>query len=46
MAMADTMTPKSIELTLEELARYACNDCGVNVVTVGEFYMPFAFPLR
>jgi hypothetical protein len=27
------------ELPPEELARYACNDCAVNVVTAGEFYM-------
>jgi hypothetical protein len=26
-------------LSEEELARYACNDCGVNVVTIGEFYV-------
>ena len=26
-------------LSEEELARYTCNDCGVNVVTIGEFYM-------
>jgi len=30
---------KTRELSPEELARYACNDCGVNVVTIGEFYM-------
>jgi hypothetical protein len=29
----------AVELTPEELARYACNDCGANVVTAGEFYM-------
>jgi hypothetical protein len=29
----------AVELTPEELARYACNDCSVNVVTIGEFYM-------
>jgi len=27
------------DLPLDELARYACNDCDVNVVTAGEFYM-------
>jgi hypothetical protein len=26
-------------LTPEQLARYACNDCGSNVVEIGEFYM-------
>jgi hypothetical protein len=26
-------------LTRKQLARYACNDCGVNVVTAGEFCM-------
>jgi hypothetical protein len=26
-------------LSAEELARYVCNDCGVNVVEIGEFYM-------
>ena len=29
----------AVELPPEELGRYQCNDCGVNVVTVGEFYM-------
>ena len=37
--MAEAMTPKPTELPPEELARYGCNDCGVNVVTIGEFYM-------
>jgi hypothetical protein len=27
------------ELSSEELAHYGCSDCGVNVVTIGEFYM-------
>jgi hypothetical protein len=32
--------PKSaVTLSEEELARYACNDCGANVVTIGEFYV-------
>jgi hypothetical protein len=26
-------------LSAKELARYRCLDCGVNVVTAGEFYM-------
>lgn len=27
------------ELMPEQLARYACNDCGDSVVSIGEFYM-------
>jgi hypothetical protein len=27
------------EAELADLAQYQCNDCGVNVVTAGEFYM-------
>ena len=26
-------------LTRKQLAGYRCNDCGINVVTIGEFYM-------
>jgi hypothetical protein len=36
------MSPRassSAKLSKKELARYRCNDCGVNVVTAGEFYM-------
>jgi hypothetical protein len=29
----------AIHLTPEQLAAYACNDCGSNVVEIGEFYM-------
>lgn len=27
------------KLSRKQLARYRCNDCSVNVVTIGEFYM-------
>ena len=30
---------KPVTLSRKELARYRCNDCGVNVVTAGDFYM-------
>jgi hypothetical protein len=30
---------KTVRLPPKELARFRCNDCGVNVVTAGEFYM-------
>jgi hypothetical protein len=30
---------KRSDLPPDRLARYSCNDCGVNVVTIGEFYM-------
>ena len=30
---------KTVRLPAKVLARYRCNDCGVNVVTAGEFYM-------
>jgi hypothetical protein len=34
-----TEKKKLTKLSPKELARYKCNDCGVNVVTIGEFYM-------
>jgi hypothetical protein len=34
-----TISNKPKTLPAKELARYACNDCGINVETAGEFYM-------
>jgi hypothetical protein len=34
-----TKQKKEVNLSRRQLARYKCNDCPVNVVTAGEFYI-------
>jgi hypothetical protein len=37
--VAGGVIARASRLTRKQLARYRCNDCGINVVTIGEFYM-------